>query len=368
MRRSLSMVPFLLFLAPHAGAADRLGVSLDPYGSFRGHLAIYERRADIQNNASRFGIGIDHEAGGGWSLFARGEWGINFVTNDVEFNVDNSGGSGFGRIVERSTNQALWTRLGYFGVGHGRYGELSLGKRWSVYSDVALLTDMFEVFGGEGSGMYNAGTDGGYVGTGRAEKVIIYRNETDRIAVGAQAQARGAGGRLFDSFGFSLRIAPVEGLLVGAAWNRAFPSQSIIEGLPGARDRADAAVFAARYARGPFEGAVTWSLQRANDFVQVDDVSVVFDADGAELYLGWLFVDRLRTYGGFNWLSPAEPHPLLHQDFRIRYLVLGSSYSFDPLAVCYAEVRLDDSVEAHGSNRYDVFVIGFRIGFRREGI
>ncbi len=35
------------------------------------------------------------------------------------------------------------TRLGYLGVRLGKYGELSIGKQWSVYHDISQYADMF---------------------------------------------------------------------------------------------------------------------------------------------------------------------------------------------------------------------------------
>jgi predicted porin len=139
-----------------------------PYGSFRAHLAYYNRGLEVQNNSSRVGFMLITEMRRSWSFTARGEWGINLVKNDKSFNVDEDQDTGWATLKEGDPDQTIWTRLGYLGVEYENTGEISIGKRWSVYSDIASWTDMFDVFGGWAGGMYPGGTDGGYTGTGRA--------------------------------------------------------------------------------------------------------------------------------------------------------------------------------------------------------
>ena len=146
----------------------------NPYGSFRAHIAFAGKSAAIENNSSRLGLMMTSDERSGWSLLARAEFGVNLVKNDTRFNLDDNDDDRWATLKEGAPDQTIWTRLGYVGVEYERTGEISIGKRWSVYSDVASWTDMFDVFGGWASGQYPGGTDGGYTGTGRAEKVLMY--------------------------------------------------------------------------------------------------------------------------------------------------------------------------------------------------
>ena len=52
---------------------------------------------------------------------------------------------------------------------------LTAGKNWSTYYRVASFTDRFQGTGASASGAFNAGTDDGYTGTGRADGFIQTR-------------------------------------------------------------------------------------------------------------------------------------------------------------------------------------------------
>ena len=52
-------------------------------------------------------------------------------------------------------------RLGFVGVNFGPLGKVAIGKQYAVHYDVAgYTTDRFNVFGGQGTFAYMAGTDG----------------------------------------------------------------------------------------------------------------------------------------------------------------------------------------------------------------
>ena len=68
-------------------------------------------------------------------------------------------------------------RLGFVGVDFGPLGKVAIGKQYAVQYDIAsYTTDRFNVFGGQGTHAYVAGTDGGQTGTGRADRIVNYRN------------------------------------------------------------------------------------------------------------------------------------------------------------------------------------------------
>ena len=82
------------------------------------------------------------------------------------------------------------TRLGNVGIDFGAGGRITVGKQWAVHTDVTLYTtDQFTVFGSQASATYTAGTDGGFLATGRADQVVTYRNTIFKVLrIGGQAQ------------------------------------------------------------------------------------------------------------------------------------------------------------------------------------
>ena len=62
------------------------------------------------------------------------------------------------------------------------------GKVWSVYYDIAGMTDKFMVFGAQGAGAFNAGTDGAGSGTGRAADTLQLRIKRADYNLGLQVQ------------------------------------------------------------------------------------------------------------------------------------------------------------------------------------
>lgn len=77
--------------------------------------------------------------------------------------------------------------------------------------------DNFWVFGGQASGTYPLGADGGGSGTGRADKALTYRNSIGGLALGAQAQLEANKITGLGSVGGSLQYEFPGGLTIGVA-------------------------------------------------------------------------------------------------------------------------------------------------------
>ena len=205
-------------------------------------------------------------------------------------------------------------RLGFVGVDFGPVGRMAIGKQTAVHYDVtSYTTDRFNVFGGQGTSTYVAGTDGGATGTGFADRVVNYRNTLFKILeVGIQGQFRG--GKDSEGAGASLQLTILPGVKVGGAYTRTNWSQNTRDLVrePGRRRRV-----CRRSARASTGASSSWGWStrtRSNgDMVQVpfEDIvtPVAFDADGVELYLhGQL--KRLGLIGGFTYQNPNVRDPL----------------------------------------------------------
>ena len=162
----------------------------NPYGSLRTIIGISDGVAQVQDDATR--VGIKFSTRGPIKVFAQTEWGVDLVQSETQFNVSAQTDQGFGTLT-KVTNPVFTARLGLVGVDLNKWGKLSFGKQNSVHYDITdYTTDRFNVFGGQASATYVAGTDGGVTGTGRADQVVQYHNTFLKILeLGAQAQFRG---------------------------------------------------------------------------------------------------------------------------------------------------------------------------------
>ncbi|MGB5329448.1 MAG: hypothetical protein WBO58_14595, partial [Gammaproteobacteria bacterium] len=158
----------------HSRLVEKLGKVIRVPDEFRlyGSARIRYRETDSGSfwgdGGSRFGLS------GRWQfkpklwLFGRGEAGVNLLdTADLIYNRgDRPPGSKLG--------DELFLRLAYLGVETPDV-MLTAGKNWSTYYRVSSFTDRFQGTGASASGTFNAGTDGGYTGTGRADGVFQTR-------------------------------------------------------------------------------------------------------------------------------------------------------------------------------------------------
>ena len=197
--------------------------AFQPYGSLRTIISIPANgAAEVQDNATR--VGINFSTFGPIKVIGTGEWGVNLVQSETTLNAGATTASGFG-VVEQTTQPVFGARLGFFGVDSGKFGRLTFGKQNSTHYDIAsYTTDRFNVFGGQSTATYVAGTDGGQSGTGRADQTILYHLNFAKIFdFGAQGQLRTADTpQAFNGFGFSLQAAVLPGVRIGGTYNKTY--------------------------------------------------------------------------------------------------------------------------------------------------
>ena len=211
----------------------------EPYGQLRTHLAAYNDDLEVQDNATR--IGINFETVGKVKVIAGTEWGVNLVQSETQFNLSSVGSGEFG-VVGSETNPVFLARLGFVGADFGPLGRVAIGKQYGPQYDIAgYTTDRFNVFGGQGTSSYVAGTDGGTTGTGRADRVVHYRNTALKfLDFAIQGQFRATGNdSTTDGVGASLQFKILPGLKAGGTYTRTnwSPTQrTLIRGLGGDAD------------------------------------------------------------------------------------------------------------------------------------
>ena len=342
----------------------------EPYGQLRTHLAAYNDDLEVQDNATRFGINFATR--GNVKVIAGAEWGVNLVQSETQFNLSAPGSGEFG-VATTETNPVFLARLGFVGADLGPFGRVAIGKQYAVQYDIAsYTTDRFNVFGGQGTSSYVAGTDGGTTGTGRADRIVNYRNTIfEIIEVGFQGQFRATGNdNTTDGVGASLQFKILPGLKAGGTYTRTNWSptqQTLIQGLGG---NADYMAVGTRFDWRMLELGFVYSHQHNGDLVRIPlasapnlTVPVAFDSDGVEVYAR-VGGKKFGVIGGFTEQLPDSQNTLLNPDFRTRYLILGAEWFIARTAKIYSESKIDiDSVGPSGEEGFGVFTIGFRYDF-----
>jgi len=350
------------------GASNFVGM-LEAYGQIRTHLAAFRDDLEVQDNATR--VGVNFATRGKIKVFAGMEWGVNLVQSETQFNLSAGGPGEFGTFTS-TTNPVFLARLGFAGVDFGPGGRVAVGKQNAVQYDIAsYTTDRWNVFGGQGSHAYVAGTDGGETGTGRADRIVNYRNTVLKIMdIGFQTQFRGGGNdTTTDGVGGSLQFKLLPKVKAGGTYTRTnwAPSKQQIRGMGG---NSDFYAFGTRIDWRVLEFGAVYSHQHNGDVAYVPNPStpgtttpIVFDAHGVEVY-GRAGFGRFGLIGGYISQDPKVRDPLMNPDFRTRYFILGAEWFFAKNGKVYSESKIDsDSVTAAGEKGYHVFTVGFRYDF-----
>jgi predicted porin len=345
-----------LYPDDHAPEADLpTARPIDAYGSLRlASVVNTDGVSDIRNNSSRVGLRGEKHLGGSLTAFARLELGVNLVNNDRSIIETGEPGAPIGQ-----GSQAFFSRLGYIGLA-SPYGNVSWGKQWSPFYDVAAFTDQGQLFSGLASGAFGAGTDGGLAGTGRAERAVQYRESFGIVSVGLQVQNRSTSPNdrnWLDTWGGSVVVGRREGFGAGAAYNEV--RDGVANPNPNQAQLGDkAGVFGARYRKGGWYGGVIVSILKQHE---VDDLGRRYDGTGFEAAVVRDFTDRTWVEFVFNNLQPESDHP---GDFRLRFLATNVVYQFGGASRAFVGVKFDGGKSSDGSSRpAAVFAGGLRYNF-----
>jgi predicted porin len=340
----------------------------NPYASLRNIVSIDDSGAQVQDNASR--VGINLSTFGPIKVFGTAEWGVNLVRSETTFNAGAATAEGFG-VISQDTQPVFSARLGFLGVDTGRFGRLSFGKQNSTHYDItSYTTDRFNVFGGQSTATYVAGTDGGQSGTGRADQTILYHLKFAKIFdFGAQGQLRtGDTSQAFNGFGFSVQAAVLPGLKVGGAYNKTYFNPQFTN-LVFNGGGTDYWTLGAMGTWRNLEWGADWTRQTNGDIAFVPDpaggtvpVAAGFSASGVEIY-SRLHFGKFAAVLGFEDYIPRDLSPLINPNFKTRYAILGAEWHISKSGYAFLETRLGDSVDAQGKDVSDAAAIGFRYDF-----
>ncbi|QDF66691.1 porin [Shewanella sp. SNU WT4] len=321
---------------------------------------------DMVPGWSRIFFTSKHQLNDGWSAFSNFEWSVNPFGN-TKVNVNTNG-----QFSDSKAN-FLGNRLGYVGLGHDQYGQLSFGKQWSVWYDLSGGTNNAIGFDGNASGTYTYNkSDGSFNGTGRPDKAIQYRNAFGDFSFGLQFQLQ-------------QNEVKVEDILDGnagpkAAFARATPNITV--------EYQNTYGFSATYAvtdkLNLIAAANTGELTITEDGIQRDETDYIYgvgmtygsmndglylaanvnknqnhDTDnagrllpesvGVETFASYTFANKVRPIISYNILDAGDEYAETYDkygtndEFKRETLIVGVHYLWTPQLTVYTEGRFDFS-------------------------
>lgn len=317
----------------------------------------------LGDGASRIGIRGELPLGKKWRVFGRAESGFDVLDT---FTAKGSN--------EENPEKGLTKRLLYGGFDSENL-TVAWGKNWSAYYKIAGMTDRFSIFGGSAAGVYNARTDGGPTGTGRADDIVqvrIYTNLLKTLNIKPF--------NLNLQYQYGRPIPWVEDRYYGSAYGASAwletkkdrgiglaAQVSTINNLDDPRIRGagidgDAKALAVAFRSYGDRWYAALVLARLEN-IMTTELNQYVDGYGAELYAQWQFKDRWWLIGGSNWFGPDSDDPEA-SDYQVHYYVLGLRYTFDSFnRMVYLEYRMDNGLLHDGTPRRNELTVGVRWDF-----
>ena len=344
-------------------------------GKIYGSLRLRYRETDVAGGlfgdaGSRIGAeGEWRVAQDSW-VYGRLEAGFNLL-DELDQLFSPSGSSG-----ESQQGESLFPRLYTVGV-ETPIVVASYGKSWSTYYKISNFTDRFDANGSSAVGTFNAQTDGGATGTGRADQVLQTQAYIDflpqqwkvnpfnlNIQLQSGQPIPGVEGVEYRyAFGLSAVIDSTENYTLGVAYNQARVDdlENAAVQAAGIKGDAEALVVGARWFDE--QRYIGFSVARLLNHETTDE-GTYFDGWGSELYARYRLFKEYWLVGGYNWLFPDADEVQAGQ-YELLYGVLGLRYSIDDFnRLAYAEWRIDSTISENGEELGHVFTIGVRWDFQ----
>jgi len=336
------------------------------YGSIRINAGVADNgHMGVADNATRFGfegsIPLVTDQPNGINVLAAAEWGASLVNRDDVIRFSGDPGAEFAEA-----GNAIYTRLGYVGLAK-QWGSISFGKQWSVYSMVAGMTDQFMAFGGEACGQYNANTDGGVSGTGRANQASILYINKGPLHIGIQGQSRTNSTedkKAFDTYGAAITLN-ISCFTIGATYNKV--RDGVIDPMPDQAKKGDEAMCGAiSYENDRLFISASWARLLKHEKIALNDsTDFYYNGNGTELFIKYIFSKSRKWHAatGFNYLRP-DKNEVLAGDYDLQYFVLEAAYQFKKDSYAFLTTKIENSHNIDGSrSSLNVFGGGIRFSF-----
>jgi len=340
-----------------------------PYGSARLQYRYTNSHEQIwSGSGSRVGLKGYWSYQPGSSFFGLAEYGFDLLDEvDKLFNPS-------GTPSDRGATESVFPRLVYVGWEIPN-NFLLVGKSWSAYYQVANWTDRMEATGGSALGVYNANTDGGPTGTGRADAVLQTRLNIDFLPdrwfepfkINFQVQE----GRPIPQtesldYGYAMGASTIlefdNNYFVGLAANYA---QVDDVGTPQARAvnlRGNAQAYVLGLRKFTEDWYVAFGAARLRNH-ETTDLGIYFDGWGGEFYTTRRVSEQIWLGGGVNLLKP-DADQTEAQAYKIAYGLVELRYSFRGFdRTMFLNYRLEQGRLQAGTEMPDVLTFGVRWDF-----
>jgi predicted porin len=336
------------------------------YGSIRIRYRKVDSETVWSDGGSRIGLSGSQQLTPGLRLIGRGEAGFNLL-DQAEFLLNRGS-----RPPEQSFGDTFFLRLLYAGISTER-ATITFGKNWSTFYQVTSFTDRFQGTGASASGTYNAGTDGGNTGTGRADRVLQGRGFAGPLQrellghpLGLNIQVQHeepiplTDGKFYGTtVGLSTVYEAKSNWSIGVAYNHANINDADVEALRSIGIDGDAtalAIGARWYGEDWYVGTVVSRLENH----EATDQSIYFHGTGWEVYSQYKLAGPWWAIAGWNRLEPDADQAQAGA-FKIDYGVLGIRYVFEAMRkMVFLNIRFESSVSQGGLPGRNVYTIGVR--------
>ncbi len=308
----------------------------------------------LQDGLTRFGFIYAKKLENEDRLILHVEAGTNIIEQVRDYAKDK----------DPQSNQ-LKSRLAYFRYGREDYYTV-IGKNWSVYHYIASMTDKFNSVGGKATGIYNAGSDGGATGTGRATKAIQLRSSRGIFQWGTQLQSDTEIPVFGSSHRYSLnaalmgKIKFLNGFGLGASYLKAVPEDITTDMIAnGFNGETNAAVLGAEWKIAEWDFAITTAK---NSNLVTDDQLYYYDALGAEFYTTTKFTPLTQFRFGLAYQTPSNTN-VYQGKHEVVQAYIGWQYNYnknnfsDRIFIEYAQ---NEGKLADGSKAHNTLNIGIR--------
>lgn len=339
------------------------------YGSIRLRYRSTDAGSILGDAGSRVGLEGDLRVAQDSWVYARLEAGFN-VLDELDQLLSPGGSSG-----ESQAGETLFPRLYSIGI-ETPVIVASFGKSWSSYYKISNFTDRFDSAGSSAVGTFNANTDGGATGTGRADSVLQTLAYIDfmpekwkvnpfnlNIQLQSGQPIPGVEGVNYRyAFGMSAVLDSRDDYTLGVAYNRARIDEldNAAVQAAGIEGNAEAILIGARWFDEQRYIGLTFARLLNHE---TTDLGTYFIGWGSELYARYRLINNYWLVGGYNWLSPDEDQTQAGE-FELLYGIVGLRYSIDEFnRLAYAEWRIDSTVSENGENLGNIFTIGIRWDF-----
>ena len=328
-----------------------------------------QNQTEVVNGTSRINFKIDRKLKQGWKALGLVEWGVNPVgSSDIIYN----------NRFESIQDEFLYNRLGYAGLSHDKYGQITIGKQWGAWYDVVYGTNNSFVWDGNAAGVYTYNKDDGAVnGTGRGDKLIQYRKSYNDLSFTLQAQLKNSEFYTCDvsditeqecetlwntgdtaaqqvefnyTFGASVTYTPTDMITLTAGINR---GEFDLTYGDGTTQNVEDLIYGAgiMWGRVDQKGLYVSANINKNKNHDTDNLGrLIKDAIGIETFASYRFDNDVRPFIAYNVFDAGDDYviqPNFNTDpndvFKRQFAVIGVHYLIDEDTITYIEARKDFS-------------------------